>query len=66
VDKETEISGLRSQLSSVLKPDYTAEMERLRATQLQVERLLEAREQSHQQQVLLLENQVPSLQAIVL
>lgn len=71
VDKEAEISRLRSQLSSDLKPDRTAEIERLRAAQLQAERLLEAREQSHRQQVLRLENQVMalsmlSLQAIVL
>lgn len=58
VDKEAEIIRLRSQLSSDMKPDRTAEIERLRAAQLQAERLLEAREQSHRQQVLRLENQV--------
>jgi rootletin len=58
VDKEAEITRLRSQLSSDLKPDRSAEIERLRAAQLQAERLLEAREQSHRQQVLRLENQV--------
>lgn len=58
VDKEAEITRLRSQLSSDMKPDRTAEIERLRAAQLQAERLLEAREQSHRQQVLRLENQV--------
>jgi rootletin len=71
MDKEAEISRLRSQLSTDMKPDRTAEMERLRAAQLQAERLLEAREQSHRQQVLRLEHQVislsvPSLQAVVL
>ena len=58
MDKEAEITRLRSQLSSDMKPDRTAEIERLRAAQLQAERLLEAREQSHRQQVLRLENQV--------
>nr|CAD7568360.1 unnamed protein product [Timema californicum] len=38
-----------------------AETERLRAAQLQAERLLEAREQSHRQQVLRLENQLQLL-----
>jgi hypothetical protein len=57
-EKEAEITRLRSQLTSDLKPDRTAEIERLRAAQLQAERLLEAREQSHRQQVLRLENQV--------
>ena len=57
-EKEAEITRIRSQLSSDFKPDRTAEIERLRAAQLQAERLLEAREQSHRQQVLRLENQV--------
>lgn len=61
VDKEAEITRLRSQLASDMKPDRTAEIERLRAAQLQAERLLEAREQSHRQQVLRLENQVITL-----
>lgn len=38
--------------------DRMGEIERLRAAQLQAEKLLEAREQSHRQQVLRLENQV--------
>lgn len=38
--------------------DRSGELERYRAGQLQAERLLEAREQSHRQQVLRLENQV--------
>lgn len=58
VDREAEITRLRSQFSSDVKSDRTAEIERLRAAQLQAERLLEAREQSHRQQVLRLENQV--------
>jgi hypothetical protein len=58
VEKEAEITRLRSHFSSDLKPDRSTEIERLRAAQLQAERLLEAREQSHRQQVLRLENQV--------
>jgi rootletin len=58
VDKEAEITRLRSRLSSDLKSDSSTDIERLRAAQLQAERLLEAREQSHRQQVLRLENQV--------
>lgn len=41
-----------------LNRDRTGEIERLRAAQLQAEKLLEAREQSHRQQVIRLENQV--------
>lgn len=41
--------------------DRMAEIERLRAAQLQAEKLLEAREQSHRQQVLRLENQIQLL-----
>ncbi|XP_015432669.1 PREDICTED: LOW QUALITY PROTEIN: rootletin [Dufourea novaeangliae] len=41
--------------------DRTGEIERLRAAQLQAEKLLEAREQSHRQQVLRLENQIQLL-----
>lgn len=52
-EKETELSRRYPE-----RPDRTAEIERLRAAQLQAERLLEAREQSHRQQVLRLENQV--------
>lgn len=40
------------------RAERAAELERVRAAQLQAERLLEAREQSHRQQVLRLENQV--------
>lgn len=38
--------------------DRSGELERIRAAQLQAEKLLEAREQSHRQQVSRLENQV--------
>lgn len=38
--------------------DRSGEVERIRAAQLQAEKLLEAREQSHRQQILRLENQV--------
>ncbi|KAK2575631.1 hypothetical protein KPH14_011894 [Odynerus spinipes] len=41
--------------------DRTGEIERLRAAQLQAEKLLEAREQSHRQQVIRLENQIQLL-----
>ena len=41
-----------------LSRSRTGELERIRAAQLQAEKLLEAREQSHRQQVLRLENQV--------
>ncbi|XP_024946085.1 rootletin isoform X3 [Cephus cinctus] len=44
-----------------LSRDRTGEIERLRAAQLQAEKLLEAREQSHRQQVLRLENQIQLL-----
>lgn len=60
-EKEAELIRLRSQLSS--RPsessfEKSSDYEHLRAAQLQAERLLEAREQSHRQQVLRLENQV--------
>ncbi|XP_033338435.2 ciliary rootlet coiled-coil, rootletin isoform X2 [Megalopta genalis] len=41
--------------------DRSGEVERLRAAQLQAEKLLEAREQSHRQQILRLENQIQLL-----
>ncbi|XP_032664691.1 rootletin isoform X3 [Odontomachus brunneus] len=41
--------------------DRCGELERIRAAQLQAEKLLEAREQSHRQQVLRLENQIQLL-----
>lgn len=44
-----------------LSRDRSGELERFRAAQLQAEKLLEAREQSHRQQVLRLENQVQLL-----
>ncbi|XP_026278331.2 rootletin isoform X2 [Frankliniella occidentalis] len=43
------------------RAERAAELERVRASQLQAERLLEAREQSHRQQVLRLENQIQLL-----
>lgn len=54
-EKEAEITRLR------IRPEYKydrSEIERARAAQLQAERLLEAREQSHRQHILRLENQV--------
>lgn len=38
--------------------EWSSDVERYKSAQLQTERLLEAREQSHRQQVLRLENQV--------
>lgn len=50
-EKEAELARRRG------TSDRVADSERLRASQQQSERLLEAREQSHRQQVLRLENQ---------
>lgn len=62
-EKEAELKRLKSQRpSSSLDSKFDrAEIERYRAAQLQAERLLEAREQSHRQQVARLENQVQLL-----
>jgi capsule polysaccharide export protein KpsE/RkpR len=49
----------RSNQSSAI--DQTAEMERLRSSQQQAERMLDNREQSHRQQVMKLENQVKDI-----
>lgn len=58
-EKEAELIRLKSSHShSHSGLDRSGEIERLRAAQLQAEKLLEAREQSHRQQVLRLENQV--------
>lgn len=58
-EKELELSRLRSLQRSSLDGKFDrAEIERYRSAQLQAERLLEAREQSHRQQVARLENQV--------
>lgn len=56
-EKEAELIRLRNHKCSDVM-DRSGELERCRAAQLQAERLLEAREQSHRQQVLRLENQV--------
>lgn len=61
MEKEAELSRLRSHVCSDMKTDRSGEIERVRAAQLQAERLLEAREQSHRQQVLRLENQIQLL-----
>lgn len=50
--------NIHSHSSLDLSRSRSSELERLRAAQLQAEKLLEAREQSHRQQVLRLENQV--------
>lgn len=57
-DKEAELARLKSQRSGLDIKFDRSEIERYRAAQLQAERLLEAREQSHRQQVARLENQV--------
>ena len=62
-EKEAELMRIKSlnihsHSSLELSRGRTSELERLRAAQLQAEKLLEAREQSHRQQVLRLENQV--------
>lgn len=63
-ERESELARLKSQrpIPSALDSKFDrAEIERYRAAQLQAERLLEAREQSHRQQVTRLENQVTLL-----
>lgn len=65
-EKEAELIRLKSSYTHThsvfdFNRDRTGEIERLRAAQLQAEKLLEAREQSHRQQVLRLENQIQLL-----
>ncbi|XP_060523589.1 rootletin isoform X2 [Cylas formicarius] len=60
-EKEAEVARLRNQKPSLDTTFDRAEVERYRAAQLQAERLLEAREQSHRQQISRLENQVKML-----
>lgn len=60
-DKEAELHRLRNQRPSMDCKYDRSEVERYRSAQLQAERLLEAREQSHRQQVARLENQVQLL-----
>jgi rootletin len=57
-EKESELLRVRTQRPGLDAKFDRAEIERYRAAQLQAERLLEAREQSHRQQVARLENQV--------
>lgn len=57
-EKEVELNRLRSQKPGIDSKFDKTDIERYRAAQLQAERLLEAREQSHRQQVARLENQV--------
>lgn len=57
-EKETELVRLKSQRSNMDVKFDRVEIERYRAAQLQAERLLEAREQSHRQQIHRLEHQV--------
>lgn len=60
-EKESELLRLRTLRTGLDSKFDRAEVERYRAAQLQAERLLEAREQSHRQQVARLENQVTIL-----
>lgn len=60
-EKEEELSKWRNHRCGGFDKFDRSEMERYRAAQLQAERLLEAREQSHRQQVARLENQVTLL-----
>lgn len=60
-DKEAELTRLRNQRPVLDAKFDRADIERYRAAQLQAERLLEAREQSHRQQVARLENQVSKI-----
>lgn len=57
-DREAELLKARSMRPTEVHFDKSSELEQVRAAQLQAERLLDAREQSHRQQVLRLENQV--------
>ncbi|KAF6213862.1 hypothetical protein GE061_011587 [Apolygus lucorum] len=61
--KEAELHRLRSQIemSRSTTKEWTGDVERYRSAQLQAERLLDAREQSHRQQIMRLENQVKML-----
>lgn len=66
-EKETEIIRLKNQKSHSqshsmldMARDRSSEVERYRAAQLQAEKMLDAREQSHRQQIGRLENQVLS------
>lgn len=59
MEKEAELSRLKSKI--VDNPKSTGDIERYRSAQQQAERLLEAREQSHRQQIIRLENQISML-----
>lgn len=59
MEKEAELSRLKAKI--VDNPKSAGDVERYRSAQQQAERLLEAREQSHRQQILRLENQISML-----
>ena len=59
MEKEAELARLKAKLMD--NPKFTGDVERYRSAQQQAERLLEAREQSHRQQILRLENQISML-----
>lgn len=60
MEKEAELSRLKTKLTELPK-GASGDADRYRSAQLQAERLLDAREQSHKQQILRLENQISML-----
>lgn len=60
-EKEAELARIKASEHSRSTLDRSSEIERYRAGQLQAEKLLEAREQSHRQQVQRLESQIQLL-----
>lgn len=60
-ERESELARMKSQRPCLEAKFDRSEIERYRGAQLQAERLLEAREQSHRQQIHRLEQQVRNL-----
>ncbi|XP_059612125.1 rootletin isoform X1 [Phlebotomus argentipes] len=59
-EKESELARAKAKMAEIPKC-MSSDAEKYRSAQLQAERLLDAREQSHRQQVLRLENQISML-----
>ncbi|GAB0088294.1 rootletin [Sergentomyia squamirostris] len=59
-EKESELARAKAKMAEIPKC-LSSDAEKYRSAQLQAERLLDAREQSHRQQVLRLENQISML-----
>lgn len=59
IEKEAELTRLKTKIMD--NPKSAGDVERYRSAQQQAERLLEAREQSHRQQIIRLENQISML-----